>query len=76
MGSIIDTPMSEVLKQIEKYYNLSFNYDKDVKLKDLTCTGKIVLSENLDNVMTTIALLTSTKYLKENNRIYITNNTY
>ncbi len=68
-----DTPMSEVLKQVERYYNLSFNYDKDVTLKDLTCNGKIILSENLDNVMTTITLLTSTQYKKENNRIYITN---
>ncbi|RNC66813.1 FecR family protein [Proteiniphilum sp. X52] len=68
-----DAPMSEVLKQIERYYNLSFNHDKDVTLKDLTCTGKIILSENLDNVMTTIALLTSTRYKKEDNRIYITN---
>jgi transmembrane sensor len=69
-----ETPMSEVLRQIEKNYNLSFNYEKDVSLKELTCTGTIILSENLDNVMTTIALLTSTKYIKEDNRIYITNN--
>lgn len=68
-----DAPMPEVLKQIERYYNLSFNYDKDVTLKDLTCNGKIILSENLDNVMTTITLLTSVQYKKENNRIYITN---
>lgn len=68
-----DTPMSEVLKQIGRYYNLSFNYDKNVVLKDLTCSGKIILSENLDNVMATMALLTATKYKKENNRIYITN---
>lgn len=68
-----DTPITEVLKQIERYYNLSFNYDKDGVLKEATCTGKIVLSENLENVMTTIALISSTKYKKENNRIYITN---
>lgn len=71
-----DTPMTEVLNQIERYYNLSFDYGRDVTLKDLTCTGKIVLSENLDNVMTTIALLTSTKYWKENDRIFITNDSY
>jgi hypothetical protein len=65
--------MSEVLQQIERYYNLSFNYDKDVTLKELTCNGKIILSENLDNVMTTISLLTSTRYKKEDDQIYITN---
>lgn len=67
------TPMSDVLKQIERYYNLSFDYDKDVTLKDLTCSGKIILYENLDNVMAVLALLTSTRYHKEDNRIYITN---
>lgn len=67
------TPMTEVLKQIGRYYNISFNYDQDVNLQRRTCTGKIYLSENLDNVMTTVTLLSSTRYMKENNRIYITN---
>lgn len=66
-----NTPMAEVLKQIERYYNLSFNYDKNVSLGGLTCTGKIILSENLDNVMTTLALISSTNYHRENNQIYI-----
>ncbi|MDO5524299.1 MAG: FecR domain-containing protein [Bacteroidia bacterium] len=69
------TPMTEVLKQIERYYNLSFDYDNDVNLQRRTCTGKIHLSENLDNVMTTVSLLSSTKYIKSNNEILITNET-
>jgi len=44
-----------------------------VNLQKRTCTGKIFLSDNLDNVMTTIALLSSTRYENVNNRIYITN---
>ncbi|MBK5194860.1 MAG: FecR domain-containing protein [Proteiniphilum sp.] len=71
--SLNKTPMPELLKRIERYYNLSFNYDQDVNLQKRTCTGKIYLSDNLDNVMTTIALLSSTRYEKENNSIYITN---
>ena len=67
------TPMTEVLKQIGRYYNLSFDFDKDVNLYKRTCTGKIHLSENLDNVMTTIGLLSSTKYIKDNNQVYIIN---
>lgn len=66
-----EASMSEVLHRIEKYYNISFNYDKDISLKEQTCSGRIVLSENIDNVMTTIALLTSTKYKKIDNNIYI-----
>lgn len=67
------TPMSEVLRQIGRYYNLSFDLDKDVNLLQRTCTGKIYLSDNLDNVMTTIALLSSTNYEKLENKIHITN---
>lgn len=70
-----EAPMSQVLQKIERYYNISFNYDKDVSLKELTCSGRIVLSENLDNVMTTIALLTSTKYNKIDGNIYISHKT-
>ena len=68
------TPMTEVLLQIGRYYNLSFDYEQDVNLGKRTCTGKISLSENLDNVMETISLLTNSKYMKENNRIYLINN--
>jgi len=68
-----DAPITEVLQQIERYYNIAFSYDKEGGLKGLTCSGKIILSENLDNVMTTLALITSTKYKRENNQIYILN---
>ncbi|MDD4776915.1 MAG: FecR domain-containing protein [Fermentimonas sp.] len=71
--SLNKTPMTEVLQQVGRYYNLSFNFDKGVDLQKRSCTGKIQLSENLDNVMKTISLLTSTSYEIENNRIYITN---
>ncbi len=67
------TPMTEVLKQIGRYYNLSFNFDQDVNLQKRTCSGKIYLSDNLDNVMTTIGLLTSTRYINQNGQIYILN---
>ncbi len=67
------TPMPEVLRQIGRYYNLDFNYENDINLQKRTCSGKIYLSENLDNVMTTIGLLTSTKFINVNNKISITN---
>jgi len=67
------TPMTEVLKQIGRYYNLSFDFDNDVNLLKRTCTGKIYLSENLDNVMTTVGLLSSTICTKKENQIFITN---
>ncbi len=66
------TPMTEVLKQVGRYYNLSFDFEQNVNLQKRTCTGKIFLSEELDNVMTTVGILTKSKFSKENNKIYIT----
>ncbi len=69
--SFEDTPVTDALKQIERYYNLSFNYGDNVSFQGLTCTGKIILSDNIDNVMTALALISSTKYKKEDKLIYI-----
>ncbi|MFA7493833.1 MAG: FecR domain-containing protein [Proteiniphilum sp.] len=69
-----DTPVIEALKQIERYYNLSFNYGDDVSFQGLTCTGKIILSDNLDNVMMALTLISGTKYKKEEKLIYIYKN--
>lgn len=66
-----NTPITDALKQIERYYNLSFNYDEDVSFQGLTCTGKIILSDNLDNVMTALSLISATKYKREDKQIYI-----
>jgi hypothetical protein len=65
------TPVTDVLKQLEQYYNLSFDIRDNVNLHSITCTGKIYLSSNLDDIMKTISLLSSTKYRWENNKIYI-----
>lgn len=66
------TPMTEVLKQVGRYYNLSFDFDNDVNLQKHTCSGKIYLSENLDNVMATVGLLSATTYTRKENQIFIT----
>jgi ferric-dicitrate binding protein FerR (iron transport regulator) len=65
------TPVTEVLKYMEQYYNLSFDIKENVNLRDITCTGKIYLTPNLDDIMKTVSLLSSTKYTRENNKIYI-----
>jgi ferric-dicitrate binding protein FerR (iron transport regulator) len=65
------TPVDEVLRQLKRYYNLSFNIHDDVSFASKTCTGKIYLSDNLDDVMETIALLSSTRYVRNGKMIYI-----
>jgi hypothetical protein len=65
------TPIDAVLKRIERYYNLSFDIQDNVDITLKTCTGKIYLSDNLDDVMTAISLLSSVKYIRDNKIIYI-----
>lgn len=65
------TPMNEVIHLIERYYNLSFRTSRINNLEELTCTGKIYLSEDVNNVMETITLLSNTKYKRENKTIYL-----
>ncbi|MDR2921038.1 MAG: FecR domain-containing protein [Tannerella sp.] len=65
------TPMNEVIHLIERYYNLSFQTSRINNLGELTCTGKIYLSEDVNNVMETISLLSNTKYKRENKTIYL-----
>ncbi|MDR3267815.1 MAG: FecR domain-containing protein [Tannerella sp.] len=68
------TPIADVLKQMERYYNLSFDIQNYIDLQAKTCTGKIYLSDDLDNVMATISLLSSTKYTRDDKKIYIDTN--
>lgn len=65
------TPITEVLRKAERYYNLTFNIPPSAQLEHITCTGKIYLSDNLDNVMGTISLLSHTRYKREDKTIYI-----
>ncbi|MPM57587.1 hypothetical protein SDC9_104409 [bioreactor metagenome] len=63
--------MSEILRKIGRYYNVQFDGTKDTKLNEQTCTGKLFLSSNLDSVMTSVSMLSSTVYKRENNTIHI-----
>ena len=67
------TPIPEVLRQIARFYNLSFDDNILTGLHNRTCTGRIVLFDNLCDVMATVSLLSSTYFRVENNRIYVTN---
>ena len=69
--SFEDTPIIVALKQIERYYNLSFNYGDNLSFQGFTCTGKIILSDNLDNVLSALTLISSTHYKKEDKLIHI-----
>ena len=65
------TPISEVLKKVGRYYNISFSGIADIPDKKIT--GKLYLSENIDDVLSSISLLTSTTYKRENSIIKLIN---
>ncbi|WP_436414199.1 FecR family protein [Petrimonas sp.] len=65
------TPISEVLEKIGRYYNVEFENNADVTLKGQTISGKLFLSSNLDSVMTSVSVLSSTVYSREGQIIQI-----
>lgn len=67
-----EAPVSEILKKVGRYYNVQFESSSDIPLSTRTCSGKLFLSNNLDSVMTSVSVLSSTNYRRENNIIYIT----
>ena len=64
-----NTPISEILKKIGRFYNVDFEYDNDLLRK--TCTGKLFLADNLDDVMISLSTLSSTIFYRENETVYI-----
>lgn len=45
------SPLNEVLKKIGRYYNLQFKNIDDVDLYSATCSGKLFLPENVNDVL-------------------------
>lgn len=68
-----NTSMTDVLIKLEKYYNLSFDYNSSKEIKNIKCNGKLILSDNIDNVLKTISIITSTDYSVDDKTILITN---
>lgn len=65
------TSLTDVLKKIGRYYNVSFESSSDISLNEKTVSGKLFLSNNLDSVMTSVSVLSSTDYKREENLIWI-----
>lgn len=51
-----------VLKKLEKYYNVKFQYDQTVKSQILPVTGKLDLKESLNDVLTVLSSVTKFEY--------------
>lgn len=66
-----DTSIYEVLKKVGRYYNISFSETQNIPDKKIT--GKLYLSENIDDVLSSISILTSSEYKREDNIIKLIN---
>lgn len=69
-----NTPMPEVLNSLERYYNLSFTIEDKERLAKITCNGKFFLSNDMDNSLKVIGLLSNTSYVRYGEKIYISEN--
>jgi ferric-dicitrate binding protein FerR (iron transport regulator) len=60
-------PLNEVLKRIGRYYNVEFLYDPDMDLHDQTCSGKLFLSDNFNDVLEAFSTMTYLHCEKQSN---------
>jgi len=65
------TPLDEVLKKIGRYYNVEFRYLSDLRLTEKTCSGKLYLSDSLEDVLEAFSKLTFLTYDINNEAINI-----
>lgn len=65
------TPVTDVLKTIGRYYDLTFEIKRPEALAALTCNGKLYLSDNPDNVMQTVSALSPVRYRRDGKILYI-----
>ncbi|MDR0332863.1 MAG: FecR family protein [Dysgonamonadaceae bacterium] len=65
--------IADILRRLERYYNFSFDISENTELTTRTVTGKLLLSENIDDIMKSLSVLSSITYEREGNNIRITN---
>lgn len=62
------TPLNEVLKKIGRYYNIEFKYKSNLNLQSRTCSGKLFLSDELNDVLKAFSQMTALEYIDNNDR--------
>jgi hypothetical protein len=65
--------IADILRRLERYYNFSFDISENTELTTRTVTGKLLLSENIDDIMKSLSVLSSITYERIGNTIHITN---
>lgn len=62
-------PLSNILKRLSRYYDTPIDYDENIA--QLKCNGKLVLFDNLEDVMKTIYNTIPIEYSQKTDRIFV-----
>lgn len=65
------TPLPDVLKKIGRYYNIEFRFQDDLNLEKMSCSGKLFLSNDIQDVLTAFSQMTFLSYDKQGETVYI-----
>lgn len=63
--------LNDVLKQIERYYNIAFSSKSKLNAYDERLSGKLYLSNNIDSIMSSLSTIYPFKYERKDNMISI-----
>ncbi len=69
------TTVSEILTRIGRYYNIAFSYG-DSRLASRTCSGKLILSDNLDDMLSVLCSISGTTFRKSGGKVFINDSTF
>ncbi len=64
-------PVLSVLEKIERYYDVTFSREDSEMLAGHTCSGKLILFDDVDEVLETLCLISGTEYERDGNTVYI-----
>ncbi len=64
----------ETILLLERYYNIKIHSQGEEEIDQIVGSGKIYLSEDVENVITTLSLLTNNKYSYEYSKLRATTN--
>ncbi len=65
------TPIPDILTKVGHYYNVSFDVSPDLSINEKSWSGKLLLSESLENVVISISTILSIDYTIENETVYL-----
>lgn len=64
------TPVAEILEKISRYYNVDFR-NGESHLMTRTCSGTLILSDNVEEVIQSVCLISGAGFERDGDTIYI-----